>query len=173
MSYPEHLLGESYPSAERQSVYSTAPADWANGTWWWLVSHQYNNLTTSIVEKLTIYIFIKYIIWFGFYGISAIIGYLMPNLYTYIDYIWFVNIFSQEHFWTSLSSFFFAQLNGFKSFYLLLIICLHKVKWIHMICQISFSGILGLSRPGSITGASPTDLVSCSEWSLTPLQRFS
>ena len=29
MSYPGHLLGESYPSAEMQSVYSTVPADWA------------------------------------------------------------------------------------------------------------------------------------------------
>ena len=30
VSYPGHMLGESYPSAEKQSVYSTAPADWAN-----------------------------------------------------------------------------------------------------------------------------------------------
>ena len=30
MSYPEHSLGESYSSAEMQSVYSTAPADWAS-----------------------------------------------------------------------------------------------------------------------------------------------
>ena len=30
VSYPGHLLGGgSYPSAEKQSVYSTAPADWA------------------------------------------------------------------------------------------------------------------------------------------------
>ena len=29
MSYPGHSLGGSYPSAEVQSVYSTAPADWA------------------------------------------------------------------------------------------------------------------------------------------------
>ena len=29
VSYPRHSLGESYPSAEKQSVYSTAPADWA------------------------------------------------------------------------------------------------------------------------------------------------
>ena len=30
VSYPEHSLGGgSYPSAEKQSVYSTAPADWA------------------------------------------------------------------------------------------------------------------------------------------------
>ena len=29
VSYLGHLLGESYPSAEKQSVYSTAPADWA------------------------------------------------------------------------------------------------------------------------------------------------
>ena len=30
MLYPGHSLGRSYPSAEVQSVYSTAPADWAN-----------------------------------------------------------------------------------------------------------------------------------------------
>ena len=29
MSYPGHLLGESYPSAEIQLVYSAAPANWA------------------------------------------------------------------------------------------------------------------------------------------------
>ena len=29
VSYPGHSLGESYPSVEMQSVYSTAPADWA------------------------------------------------------------------------------------------------------------------------------------------------
>ena len=29
VSYPGKLLGESYPSAEKQSVYSTDPADWA------------------------------------------------------------------------------------------------------------------------------------------------
>ena len=29
MSYPGHSLGESYFSAEKQSVYSTATADWA------------------------------------------------------------------------------------------------------------------------------------------------
>ena len=30
MSYPGHSLREFYPSAEKHSVYSTAPADWAN-----------------------------------------------------------------------------------------------------------------------------------------------
>ena len=29
-SYPGHSLGKSYPSAEKQSVCSTAPADWTN-----------------------------------------------------------------------------------------------------------------------------------------------
>ena len=29
VSYPGHLLGESYPSAEMQSVYSTALDNWA------------------------------------------------------------------------------------------------------------------------------------------------
>ena len=31
VSYPGHSLGESYPSAEMQSVYSAAPADKATG----------------------------------------------------------------------------------------------------------------------------------------------
>ena len=37
VSYPGHSLGEgrSYPSAEKQSVYSTTPADWENG---WIIS---------------------------------------------------------------------------------------------------------------------------------------
>ena len=46
--------------------------------------------------KSSLYIYTKYI-WFGlvgFYGISTIVGYLMPNpLYTYIlniyDFVWF------------------------------------------------------------------------------------
>ena len=46
--------------------------------------------------KSFLYIYIKYI-WFGlvgFYGISTIVGYLMPNtLYTYIINIWFLNTF--------------------------------------------------------------------------------
>ena len=29
VSYPGHLLGKSYPTAEVQSVYFIAPADWA------------------------------------------------------------------------------------------------------------------------------------------------
>ena len=29
MLYPRHLLGESYLSAKMQSLYATAPADWA------------------------------------------------------------------------------------------------------------------------------------------------
>ena len=38
MSYPEHLLGEPYHTAETQSVYSTAPADWAEKHFLWLVN---------------------------------------------------------------------------------------------------------------------------------------
>ena len=33
VSYPRHLLGESYSSAEIQSVYSAAPTDWAKVVW--------------------------------------------------------------------------------------------------------------------------------------------
>ena len=32
MSYPGYTLGESYPSAEMQSVYSTAPVGWGRVT---------------------------------------------------------------------------------------------------------------------------------------------
>ena len=35
VSYPRHSLGGSYASAEIQSVYSTAPADWANHSSKW------------------------------------------------------------------------------------------------------------------------------------------
>ena len=34
VSYPGHSLGESYSSAEMQSVYSTAPADWVICIWY-------------------------------------------------------------------------------------------------------------------------------------------
>ena len=33
VSYPGHLLGGSYPSAEMQSIYSTAPIYWATEGW--------------------------------------------------------------------------------------------------------------------------------------------
>ena len=33
VSYPGHLLGESYPSAEMQSVYSTVSANWVSKCW--------------------------------------------------------------------------------------------------------------------------------------------
>ena len=39
-------------------------------------------------------------VWFslvGVYGMSTIVGYLMPNLvYTYIKYIWFVNTYDAK-----------------------------------------------------------------------------
>ena len=67
----------------------------------------------------SLYIYIKYI-WFGlvgFYGISTIVGYLMPNpFYTKILNIWYVNIFSGKilkRAW-ALSC---TQLNGFKYCY--------------------------------------------------------
>ena len=60
------------------------------------------------------------VVWlFGFYGISTIVGYLMPNpLYTYI-----LNIYDfKTHFVDNISEwayaiFFGTQLNGFKYCY--------------------------------------------------------
>ena len=103
--------------------------------------------------KSSLYIYIKYI-WFGlvgFYGISTIVGYLIPNpLYTYILNIyglvwlvlWHINhcrLFNAKSFsyiyildiWFILQItflnqpeliFFFTQLNGFTHFYQIQII---------------------------------------------------
>ena len=70
------------------------------------------------------------LVWF--YGISTIVGYLMPNpVYTYIKYIickrFVDNILNEPEL------IFCTQLNGFKYFNLLLIICLHKVKWFQVL----------------------------------------
>ena len=67
--------------------------------------------------------------WLGldwFYGISTIVGYLIPNpFYTYILNIWFLNTFCKWYFLTDLSlSVFGLQLNGFTYFYLIRIILL-------------------------------------------------
>ena len=46
VSYPGHTFGKSYSSAEMQSLYSAAPADWATGEFGILLSsvvgHLYN-----------------------------------------------------------------------------------------------------------------------------------
>ena len=44
VSYPEHFLGVSYPSAEKQSVYSTAPADWAMCIYIYIYIHTHTHL---------------------------------------------------------------------------------------------------------------------------------
>ena len=57
--------------------------------WVWFLWHI--NHCRLFNAKSSLYIYIKYMIWLGWvYGISTIIGYLMPNpLYTYILNIWF------------------------------------------------------------------------------------
>ena len=49
ISYPGHSLEESYSSAEKQSVYSTAPANWADSFWDSLISWFFSKLTTLSV----------------------------------------------------------------------------------------------------------------------------
>ena len=66
MSYPGHLLNKSYPSAEMQSVYSAAPAEWA--------------------------VFICWLV--GFYGISIFVGYLMPNPFFFTNNQFYFKQFS-------------------------------------------------------------------------------
>ena len=60
VSYLGHSLGESYLSAEMQSVYSADQANWVSFSW----------VITS---------FIWFVCLFGFYGISTFEFYLMPN----------------------------------------------------------------------------------------------
>ena len=47
VSYPGQSLGGSYPSAEVLSVYSTAPADWANDS-----SAKHLHPNTSVLMKI-------------------------------------------------------------------------------------------------------------------------
>ena len=65
--------------------------------------------------KYFLYVYIKYIGFglIGFYGISTILGHLMPNpFYTYI-FIWFLNIFCRLYIKQAWVHFSFTQLNGF------------------------------------------------------------
>ena len=50
-SYIGHLLGESYPSAQMQSMYSTAPANWA--TSWMKNSAKIEELSDKIIRNFT------------------------------------------------------------------------------------------------------------------------
>ena len=51
MSYPRHLLAESYPSTEMQSVYSTAPTDWDRWEKWEANFTLWNQLFYSPLYK--------------------------------------------------------------------------------------------------------------------------
>ena len=71
--------------------------------------------------KSSLYIYIKYF-WFGlvgFYGISTIVGYLMPNsVYTYISNIWLDNLYFVDNvFKQDIISYVCTQLNDFKYCY--------------------------------------------------------
>ena len=56
VSYPGHSWGESYPSAEKQSVYSIAPAEWAIG---WLILCHINHCRL-FNAKFCLYIYVLY-----------------------------------------------------------------------------------------------------------------
>ena len=99
------------------------------GLVWWLINH-----CRLFNAKSSLYIYIKYI-WFGlawFDDLSTIVGLLMPNLvYMYILNLYdLLTHFVDNTFKEAWANFFFfcTQLNGFKYFCLLLIICLHTFK---------------------------------------------
>ena len=61
VSYPELSLGQSYPSAEMQSVYSAAPADWAANSLWptdWLFLFRYIYIYIYVCVYACVYFFI-------------------------------------------------------------------------------------------------------------------
>ena len=79
------------------------------------------------------------LVWF--YGISTIVGYLMPDpVFTYMLNIWFVNAFSWCIFIHAWAHFFCSQLNVFKYCYLIWIILFNinhlfafPVKWLQVL----------------------------------------
>ena len=72
----------------------------------------------------------------GFYGISTIVGYLMPNpVFTNIK--WFVNSFGKDTFkrdWAHLLYTACTQLNGFNYCYVILTIQLNS----HLLTQLNY-----------------------------------
>ena len=55
VSYSGHSFGKGfYPSAEVQSVYSTAPADWATYGWEKVIPGRYKNRSTWIRERIKV-----------------------------------------------------------------------------------------------------------------------
>ena len=81
MTYPGHSMGRSYPFAEIQLVYSTAPAEWAElkfGFRIWTENHI--NMKRKRNEKIT-YCFMKKDI---FILMSSFHGYLFLFLYLVI-----------------------------------------------------------------------------------------
>ena len=96
VSYPGHSLGESYPSAEMQSVYFTAPINWAKNIWvtvisWDVVVVKDLILTGmtwrfSVVEHMILgehsnhnRISFRFDLVSLLNGISTFMGYLMPK----------------------------------------------------------------------------------------------
>ena len=55
VTYPGHWLGErSYPFAEKQLVYSTAPADWATSLFWSLQEDVKSPLMVSLFNDINL-----------------------------------------------------------------------------------------------------------------------
>ena len=125
----------------RKFIYIILQGEWKLACYSRLIWFYGISALVGFNAKSSLYIYIKYI-WFGlvgFYGISTLVGYLMSYpLYTYYIYMICKWIVCRYHFKTSQSSFVCTQFNGlsffiqYKWFYLILIICLHTVKW----CQV-------------------------------------
>ena len=68
MSYLGHSLGESYPSAEFQSVYSTALADWAEEEPVEMVSMHDTTISQDILRKSCWFSVSRVLIWVNFHA---------------------------------------------------------------------------------------------------------
>ena len=131
---------------------------WYDSTWDWTqvsraIGEHSNRLTNVQLECYyvphTYYTTITFSDWglVGFYGISTIFGYLMPNpVFTYIK--WFVNSFGRYIFkWAWAHSFVHSEMVSsisiqHKYFYLRLIICLHTIKWFQIFLYITNNSII-------------------------------
>ena len=102
VSYPGHFLEGSYPSTEKQSVYSTPPADCA--TIFLLCGAK-----TAWVSSVFLFTVCLFFSCSGFHGISILVGYPRPNPFYSNEQFYFkqfrTQFICQKHFYLKLFSF--------------------------------------------------------------------
>ena len=107
-----------------QVLKTLCPLGWSSGT-------RRQHLGKKVMNILLLFCFV------GFYGISTIVGYLMPNaLYTYILNIYDLWTYFVDNILKRACALFYTQLNGFKYCYITVtiqhpsFICTHSLFYL-------------------------------------------